>query len=443
MIPIALTDDGTDYPRRVIQAVILSQMLFSAGNVLTTGGFLYYYADAFGPSAVQLSFLLILPELAESLGFLARPLSRSVGSLKRTWLISLLSARLFACGVPLMAAPVLASGAVWRFELLVGWVAGWYVLQGIAYVCFIAWLSDLMPETSWGRLFARREMAMLGIRLIVPVAVGVLRRRWADALPDDRQLITYVGIFVVGNSVVAASILPMLRLPDLRGDARLVQRANVAPVATWRVLGEALTHPGFRWILLHSWWLSFAQGLTQSAFFRYQTSVLKLSVETYYVLNGVMLALQLPLTAWAGRLCDRGREKSLLLWSVTAVSGAMVFWLAATPQRWWLLCGAYVIWGLFGFVNVSGQNLMLKLAPRGDNTAHVSLFRQVGGLCAALAGLVGGWALDRLTTQGASLEVGGLLLGPYQLIFLASFLGRVTAGVWVVPIRSPVHQPTE
>lgn len=94
----------------VTRAVVISQLLFSSGNVLTTGGFLYYYANAFNPTALQFSLLLILPELAETSGLLARPIAKWVGGRKRTWLTCLLCGRLFALGVPLMAAPVIYSG---------------------------------------------------------------------------------------------------------------------------------------------------------------------------------------------------------------------------------------------------------------------------------------------------------------------------------------------
>ncbi|MBX3439280.1 MAG: MFS transporter [Planctomycetaceae bacterium] len=432
---------------RVTRAVIASQLLFSAGHVLTTGGFLYYYADAFGPSAFQFSFLLILPELAESVGFLARPISRRVGSRKRTWMASLLVGRLFALGVPLMAAPVLTSGDAWPFEVLVIWVAGWYVFQGIAFACLISWLSDLVPEGRWGRLFAGREVAILAIKLSVPVLVGIVRRRWADALPDEQKLVTYVTVFLIGNAVVAASLLPLRRLPESRREPNNASELPSQAAPTWTMLLRALRDRNIRWILLHSWWLSFAQGLTQSAFFKYQTSVLHLSVETYYVLNGLMLGLQAPLALWGGRLSDQGRDKQVLFWSVTAVSGAMLFWLAATPDRWWLLSGAFVVWGLFGFVNVSGRNLMLRLSPRGDNIIQISLFRQIGGLCAALAGLLGGLWLDALlATAAASQAPSGAgaspsltsPLEPFRVLFLVSFVGRLTAGLWVLPIRAPV-----
>ncbi len=421
---------------RVTKAVVVSQLLFSTGNVLTTGGFLYYYANAFSPTALQFSLLLILPELAETSGLFARPVAGWVGSRKRTWLTCLLTGRVFALGVPLMAAPVITSGHEWPFEIIIGWVAVWYVLQGIAYACFISWLTDLAPQTDWGKLFARRKLAMLAIMIVVPVVAGQLRSQWANTLPEQEKLITYVSIFVIGNALVMISVLPLLKLPEM------ATGSGMSPSAIRRkrmshVLRDALVQPSLRWMLLHGWWLSFAQGLTQAAFFRYQVNVLHLSVETYYVLNGLMLLIQMPLTMFAGRLSDDGLDKPTLFWSVTLVSGAMLFWLAATPDLWWLLVGAYVMWGLFGFVNICGRNLLLKLSPPSDNTTQVALFRQVGGLFAAIAGLLGGWWLDSMTEASTSLLLAGLALGPFQVVFLVSFLGRLTAGLWLLPIQQP------
>lgn len=419
----------------VTWAVVTSQLLFSAGNVLTTGGFLYYYANAFGPSALQFSLLLILPELAETSGLVARPFAAWVGSRKRTWLVSLLVGRLFAMGVPLMAVLVISTGREWPFETIIVWVAVWYVLQGIAYACFISWLTDLAPQANWGQLFARRKLAMLAIMIVVPVVAGQLRSQWANTLPEDEKLITYVSIFLLGNGLVMASVLPLLKLPDVIRDRQEVSSRDDGQ-STGAVMWASFVDPSLRWMLLHGWWLSFAQGLTQSAFFRYLVNVLLIPVETYYALNGLMLLLQIPLTSIAGRLSDQGRDKPTLFWSVTSVSGAMLFWLAATPERWWLVTGAYVMWGLFGFVNICGRNLLLKLSPRSDNTSQIALFRQVGGLFAAFAGMLGGWWLDHLTETGASLVVAGLILSPFQIVFLTSFLGRLTAGLWVLPIRS-------
>jgi hypothetical protein len=418
----------------VVRRIVLSQILFTAGHVLTTGGFLYYYADAFGPTAFQFSVLLILPELAETAGLCGRTLVRWTGSRKRTWIAGLVAARLLSLGVPLMAVPVLRGGTPWPFWVMVAWVAGWSVLQGIAYVCFVSWISELVDERRWGWLFARREMARLGVTLIVPVAAGYVRRHWASQLPADQQLVTYAAIFGLGTVLVLGAIIPMLGMPNVTGRL-LTSESRPGGLSTSAVLGQALRDRAFCWLLLHGWWLSFAQGLTQAATYQFQIRVLNVSLETYTILTTVMLLLQLPAAWWAGRQCDRDQDLATLLWSVTLVSGALLFWLLATPDRWWLLSGGFVVWGLFGFVNVSQRSLSLKLAPRSDNVAHLSLFRQVGGLFAAVAGLLGGLWLDDLLARERQFNIAGWSLGPYQIVFLTSFLGRLTAGLWLIPIR--------
>src|SRR5690606_3073129 len=141
---------------------------------------------------------------------------------------------------------------------------------------------------------------------------------WANHFPPEQKLISYAVIFVLGNLLAVLAIVPMLRLQD----PKTVENSNQersSRLPTWLVIRSALSHSSFRWILLHGWWLSFAQGLTQTAFVKYSIGVLHISVEWYYVMSGTMYLLQLPLTMLAGRLSDRGWDKPVLFGSVTAV----------------------------------------------------------------------------------------------------------------------------
>jgi hypothetical protein len=59
-----------------------------------------------------------------------------------------------------------------------------------------------------------------------------------------------------------------------------------------------------------------------------------------------------------------------------------------------------------------------------------------------LAGLLGGAALDRLLhKQSWLLTVWGVQ--PYQLLFGISWLGRLTAALWLIPIRVSPRTPEE
>ena len=243
--------------------------------------------------------------------------------------------------------------------------------------------------------------------------------------------------FAVGVALLLASLIPLLRLPNVP-----VRSATTA-LADWRLIADAWQNRSMRFLLIHNWWLAFSNGLTQAAFFSFLFGPLGIKLGTFYVLYGVMRIVKIPVSWFAGGMCDRFGNKAALFWGVLIASSAMLFWLAATPEQWWWIFGAFFLWGAFAAVNIAGRNLTLKLSPRSDNSAQLALFRQVGGLLAGLSGLLGGVCLDRLLQSkppAASpflLELGAYRFEGYQLLFLISLVGRVTSAFWILPIQEP------
>ena len=82
MIPPVATQDASPVPLPALASltrrVVIGQLLFSTGHVLSTGGFLYYFANEFRPSAALFALLQIAPEVAESAGLFVRPLLRGL-----------------------------------------------------------------------------------------------------------------------------------------------------------------------------------------------------------------------------------------------------------------------------------------------------------------------------------------------------------------------------
>jgi len=409
--------------------VVLGQMLFTAGHALSSGGFLYYFANEFRPSAALFALLQVMPEIAETAGLFVRPLIRQVRSRKRVWMACLVLGRVAALGIPAMAFPELQPRGVNPFWIIIGCVGMWYACQGLSYIAYISWLSDLAPEQRWGRFFAARQIGMLAVTLVATNAVALARDRWLWGLPEDSRDWSFVAIFVTGNALALASILPLLSLPDVAA------RTAASVLPTWTMLRTALADRSYRFFVAQGWWLACAQGLSQTALYKYQVDVLHLPISTYYAMTSLMLGLQLPLSFVAGRLSDHYGDRRPLLLTLLAISPALLFWIAATPETWWLLFAAYGLWGLFGIVNLCQQNLALRLAPASDNTLQFALFRQIGGLLAGLAGLGGGLWLDALLSESTTVSLGDSRLGPFQIVFAVSLLGRVTAPLWLLGVR--------
>jgi MFS family permease len=235
-----------------------------------------------------------------------------------------------ALGIPAMAFPALRPPGIDPLLIILLCVAVWYACQGPSYAAYISWLSDLAPERRWGRFFAARQMATLAIALLVPTAASFARERWLRGLPDAARDTSFAVIFIGGGLLAVASILPLLRLPDIPLRTRFVRRP------WWSLLRSAFADRSYRYLLVQSWWLSCAQGLSQAALFKYQVDILKIPISIHYVLTSVMLGLQLPLAAVAGRISDRYGDRGPLLLSLLAVSPALGLWLVATPETWWL-----------------------------------------------------------------------------------------------------------
>lgn len=397
-------------------------MLFTAGHSLTTGGFFTYFLAEFQPTGSWYALLLIAPETASSLSVLTRAAASLGGSRKTVWLAGLLGGRLAALLIPM--ALFWPENPAHKFTFLLVCTVVWYLLQAIGYVSLVSWISELVPEVNWGKLFSRQQIGKGIVSLTVPLAAGLLRAYYIRGLPVEQARWTYAVIFLAGGILTMGSVVPLLSLPDVPWKPPAVRRA------AWLGLRTSLTG-GLLLLLAGRWWLAFFQGLSQAVMTKYSIETLKVSLETYYVLTSLMWSLQLALTAWAGRLSDRNKDKSALFRSLLLVSLGTLCWSVATPAAWWWLIPAYAIWGLFGMVNLAGNNLCLKLAPHGDNFREFALYDQVSGLIAGMAGLIGGWWLDSL------LAAQGLGVGAFQWIFFVSFLGRLTSALWIVPIRQP------
>ena len=412
--------------QRIYRAVVFSQILFTAGHSLTTGAFFNYFVYGFQPSAFVFAVLQILPESAESLSWLTRWLLMVDGSRKRLWIAGVLIGRVCALGVPLA---LFLKDQQLALVLIMIATSLWYLCQGIAYVSYLSWLSDLVPETNWGEFFARRQIAMVVISMLVPISAGLMRSYYLQELNPSWQRWSYLLVFFTGAIVVVTSILPMLGIPDVGGELK-AQRHWFAGCR------QLIADSNFRWFIASRWWLAFFQGLTQSVLFFFKVQYLKLSLEASYGLLALMLLLQITLTQLGGFLSDHGKDRSGFGWGIVISATGMFFLFLATPEQWWWIIGTYVAWGAFGVVNLCGRNLCLKLAPLSDNTAQMTLYRQFSGLVAGLAGLWGGWWLGQLRPEGS------VRLWPFYLLFAISIIGRSTAPLWLLLIKRVNHPHT-
>lgn len=417
--------------RVVARRVFWSQVLWTAGYSLTTGPFLTYFGQDLGAKGRVVALLLIVPEIAGTLGLFTRSVIRRFQGRKQVWIVFSLSARVLSLGIPLAGVPALRPAGLDPLWLMVVSLAISQAAQAVAYVAYVAWLADAVPARRWGRFFATRNIAELIVLLFVPVAAGYSRDWWKSHVDPGMLNWAYVVAYVLGQLLLLASMAPLLAIAEKGASPSELRVGNL------RRLRDTFANRSMCFLLIHNWWLAAANGLTQAAFFGYLYGPLKIGLGATYVLLDVMHAVGIPVSLAAGVIADRRGNKRLMIAGVLVAGSSLIFWLCATPKEWWWLLAAYACWGAFPAVNIAGRNLVLKLAPPSDNATPMALFRQVGGLSAGLSGLAGGYWLERLNAEHFAVPLAGWNVGGYQLLFLISLVGRLTAALWLLPIREP------
>ncbi len=424
----AADDQTVPQNAQVIPRVVANQMLFQAGNSLTTGSFFNYFVSGFHPSAFWLAVLMILPETCQSMSALVARFCSWMGYKKQVWVIGLTIGRLASMMIPLaLLFPTTQGQQTTALIYILCCTVIWYLAQGISYVSYYSWLSDLAPRSRWGKLFSRRQIASLLVGVFMPLGTLALRNQFLKTLPDEAERWSYAVIFTLGGLLVLASTGPLLSLPEIPSTA--AQRKPIQWIA-------ALTgNRSFGYLLASRWTAAFFQGLTQAVLFKYAYDVLKIPLQTYLSLISLMLLLQIPVSWWAGKLSDSNRDREGMFLGLLLVSLSMPCWLASSAEHWWWLIVAYSLWSAFALVNVCGVNMCLKLAPRGNNLGHFALYEQISGLIAGLAGLLGGWGLDQLLSYATT--AGAPKTSAFLTLMTISTCGRILAPFWLLGVRSP------
>lgn len=419
------------------RAIRWNAALWMAGQTLTSGAFLSYFAVDLGASSLLLGFLAAAPELVGSSGLLSRWLTVQLASRKVLWLVCTLLARAFTLLIPFAGAPLIESWGLSSPWMVLGLVVISQSFQGIATTLYFAWLSDLTTSQGWGQLFAGRNIASLLVQMTVPVIGGLLRDHWKRSYPAEELWWAYVIVFSLGIGFLLISIWPMWTIADPESDPRSRHDKSKIHWSVW------FRDRSLRRLFAHSWCLAIANGLTQAAFFKYQITVVGLSLTGYFLLADIMYGLQVVASLWAGRCRTAADHRHVLFQGTLITTFAMPFWFLASREQWWWLIGAFVCWGAFGAVNVAGPNLLFSLSPRHETTIPLALFRQVAGTLAGLSGIVGGWWLDQLSV----INEGGKLTIPmtaFWIIFATSWIGRVIAALLVLRVSAtsdPIPNP--
>ena len=321
-----------------------------------------------------------------------------------TWLV--------AAALPLLCGASPAR-VVFVFLLLYAFHQAMYAASGPGWV---AWMAVLVPTRLRGRYLGRRSLAMELLGTAALLAAGVALDRFRDHALERTGFAVLQG--VAGLAGLACFML-ITRQADPGHDAS-------APEHPLRyVLSPFRDAPFRRLFFFNLIWLA---GTAFCAPF-YTAHLLTNLHWSFTHLAGLGLLTSLASAVaypYWGRGQDRwGADRILLAGALGLLFLPLLYALCPWTLRWpialhHLLLGVF----LSGF-NLAFLHRTLELLPPQRRAMGAAVMAGAVGPAVFLAGAAGGWAAEQL----ASLRwrIGGLDIGHYQLLFLASIALHVPA----------------
>ncbi len=405
--------------RRAMRLAYWNGTLWAMGNGLASTTLVVYLALEFESRRLGLGIGLILaaPNLVGVLRLAAPVMIGRLANRKQfTMATFLLSAAVLVAMLILVTPGLLPSAGHSLAALVVCWSV-YHLLEYAGTIALWSWLGDLVPQRIRGRFIGIRERWMLVGRIGAMLYAGLFAWLWKCGHPESTLWLAYTIPAVFGALLMAAALVPLFHIPRLAAGRIVREGANLksmlAPLCDSRFLG----------LLVFGCWFSFFNGVTQSAQYSYPKYVLGFGLLAILLMAIGMRLGQLTISPTMGRLADRLGNRPVMAGSLLLVSAGPLFYYLATPERRWLLVGAWVMWIAYAGLNVCLPNLMLKLSPEESNTPHIAMYFALSGLCYAASTIIGGVFYDRYAAA----------LGPayYDYCFIFGWITR-SLGVLVL-----------
>ncbi|MEM6799174.1 MAG: MFS transporter [Planctomycetota bacterium] len=416
---------GTKQLRRDLTLVNTNAAVWAVGNGLVSSTLVIYLALELGAPGAAIGLILAAKRFAGVLRLAAPVMLGRLGR-RKPLCIGLLA----ASSAVLIAMPALAAPQRWESVaggvgfLVFSWCL-YHLLEYLGVVLLWSWLNDLMPPPIQGRLIGRRESWLVIGRIIGLAASFGLVSLWGWIAPDADRWEPLAWSAMIGALFLLASVLPLVFMSASE------QRGAVPATLPWREMLVSLTDRRYRRLLIFSCGFAVANGITASAQALYPWRVLGISYPAMLGLRGMMRTGQAALAPVAGWWLDRRGARAMLVTAQLIVATGPLFFFVATPQAWWLLGGAFVVWIAYAPMNVGLDHLKLSLAPPGCTTPALAVYYALSDLTNGVVAVLGGILYDRLSAGGAN------TLQLYGALFLAGWALRSAVAALLLRIDEP------
>lgn len=333
--------------------------------------------------------------------------------------------------IPLIALPFLAFDPNLKLILLFALITIATLANNIIAPIYNEWIAQMVPATSRGWYFSRRQLMSAAVGVIAGFIGGFI----VDFFGNQQQdMLGYGVTFGFGIACALVSMALFLRMEDL---------PRVNPVKTslaegMRQLKSPLKDRNFQVVLIFTVLFAASQGFSGGFYTTYALDELKLPM-TIIQLFGVSHAVSVILfiKMW-GFLADKYGNKPILLMNVFGTFLTPGLWLLThpgSPANTWILITGHLFNGLvWSGVGVTQNNIYIATAKPEDRANYLASASAVTALALGLSPFAGAAALGVFRANFAPEWA-------YKWLFIIVMVMRLLALIPLAPVKEKGARP--
>ena len=377
---------------RSLRIANLDGAFATAFVALTSGAFLVGYMKQLGASDAWIGLLAALPNLSGILQIPGGVLGRRFESYKGfvgpggfTWR---------ALYAPLIILPMLRVSAELALTILAILVGAAWVSNNIVGPVYNEWLAEMVPPTSRGFYFSRRNALMGVVGAVVGIIGGVLLDTF-KRIGNEAEGFSIV--FTLGLLCATISMFYFMQMGDLKRP-RVVRQSLREGVAALRT---PFSDKGFRTVLIFIGVFVIGQTFPGSLFTAYAIERVHLPFTIIQTLALIQAAGTVLSAAIWGFVSDKYGNRPSLLLATLMVSCTPIPWLFCVAghnvQNTLLLIPLHLLSGVgWGGANLCIFNLVLATSEPEERSTYIGAALAIQALIGGIAPLFGGAMLEWL-----------------------------------------------
>ncbi|WP_259016188.1 MFS transporter [Emticicia fluvialis] len=368
-------------------------------TVLTSGAFLTALSLLLGATNLQIGFIAALPAFS------------NISQLITIWLVKRFNNRrgisvLFSV---LGRIPILVIGIIALFfphdisiEFIILFLFFNFFFASMAGLTWNAWMKDLIPEKVMGTYFSRRSGYLQTLNVCLSLITALAIDYVKDNFPAF-ELDAYGIMFVAGGIIGLAGVLMLSRIPEPKS---FLGNENV-----FRLFILPLKDNNFlRLLIFNSFWV-FSLSIATPFFTVFLMNHMKYSISYIITLTIISQLCSIATIRSWGVFADRYSNKTILsicapIYIICIGAWSFVGIYTEFASNFALLVGIYAFMGAAtAGINLSLTNIGLKLAPRKEAIAYLSVKNSVTAVFSFMGPLIGGFLADYFANRHLNIRI--------------------------------------